>query len=97
MRQRKWGKQATRRQFVGTAAAFAAWSIVPRHAVAGSGQLAPSDKMNLGCVGVGGMQGAADVDPPSGLHREAQAGPLKAGIEPWTAGVGVWSMRLKRP
>ena len=59
--QRKWGKQTTRRQFVGTAAAFAALSIVPRHVVAGSGQLAPSDKLNLGCVGVGGMQGAGDV------------------------------------
>lgn len=46
---------------MGTAAAFAALSIVPRHVVAGSGQLAPSDKLNLGCVGVGGMQGAGDV------------------------------------
>jgi predicted dehydrogenase len=58
---REWGTPATRRQFLGTAAAVAAFSIVPRHVVAGSGQLAPSDKMNLGCVGVGGMQGASDV------------------------------------
>jgi len=61
MSQRKWGEQATRRQFVGTGAAFAALSIVPRHVVAQSGQAAPSDKLNIGSVGVGGMQGAGDV------------------------------------
>lgn len=61
-RQRKGEKQLTRREFIGaTAAAFATFSIVPRHVVAGSGKLAPSDKMNIGCVGVGGMQGASDV------------------------------------
>ncbi|OGV66272.1 MAG: hypothetical protein A2283_12080 [Lentisphaerae bacterium RIFOXYA12_FULL_48_11] len=38
-----------------------AFSVVPRHVVADSGKLAPSDKMNIGCVGVGGMQGAGDV------------------------------------
>jgi predicted dehydrogenase len=37
-------------------------SIVPRHILAGSGQQAPSDKLNIGCVGVGGMQGANDVN-----------------------------------
>ena len=42
-------------------AAFTAFSIVPRHVLAGSGQQAPSDKLNIGCVGVGGMQGASDV------------------------------------
>jgi predicted dehydrogenase len=47
-----------RRQFILAAAAF---SIVPRHVIAGSGKLAPSDKMNIGCVGVGGMQGGSDV------------------------------------
>jgi predicted dehydrogenase len=36
-------------------------SIVPRHVLGGSGVLAPGDKMNIGCVGVGGMQGANDV------------------------------------
>ena len=66
-KQRKEAKQITRREFIGaTAAAFAAFSIVPRHVVAGSGKLAPSDKMNIGCVGVGGMQGAHDVGNVSG-------------------------------
>ena len=28
--------------------------MVPRHAVAGSGQTPPSEKLNLACVGAGG-------------------------------------------
>ena len=59
--QRKHRTQFTRREFLGTTAALAAFSILPRHVLARSGQLAPSDKMNIGCVGVGGMQGANDV------------------------------------
>jgi hypothetical protein len=51
----------TRRQFMAGTAALAAFSIVPRHVLAGSGQQAPSDKLNIGCVGVGGMQGGNDV------------------------------------
>lgn len=54
-------KQSSRRLFLRAFAALAGISIVPRHAVAGSRTLAPSDKMNIGCVGVGGMQGASDV------------------------------------
>jgi predicted dehydrogenase len=34
-------------------AAPAAFSIVPRHVLGGSGYVAPSDQMTLGCVGVG--------------------------------------------
>lgn len=51
----------TRRQFMASAAAWAAFTIVPRHVLAGSGQPAPSDKLNIGSVGVGGMQGGGDV------------------------------------
>lgn len=63
---KKVGTLATRREFITTAAAFAAFSIVPRHVLAGSNQKAPSDKLNLGCVGVGGMQGENDVKGVSG-------------------------------
>ncbi len=42
-------------------AALSTFSCVSRHVVAGSGRTAPSDKLNIGCVGVGGMQGASDV------------------------------------
>ena len=53
--------QLTRREFLGATAALAAFTIVPRHVLAGAGQPAPSEKMNVGCVGVGGMQGGSDV------------------------------------
>lgn len=59
-------KQATRREFMKTAAGLAVFSIVPRHVVGGSGETAPSDRLNIGCIGVGGMQGAGDVRSVSG-------------------------------
>src|SRR5262249_53535546 len=54
-------KCVSRRDFIATATALTAFSIVPRHVLAGAGQPAPSEKMNVGCVGVGGMQGGSDV------------------------------------
>ena len=46
----------TRRAFLGTTAAAAAgFTIVPAHVVAGLGHKAPSDKLNIVGVGVGGM------------------------------------------
>ncbi len=51
----------TRREFLGTSAlAAAAFTIVPRHVLGGPGYVAPSDKLNLACVGVGG-KGYSDV------------------------------------
>ena len=45
-----------RRQFLQTAAAATAgFTIVPRHVLAGSGQVAPSDRFNVAGVGIGGM------------------------------------------
>ena len=44
-----------RRHFLGTAAAAAAYLIVPRHVVAGSGEAAPSAKLNIAGIGIGGM------------------------------------------
>ncbi len=58
---RKPGSQ-TRREFLraaGTAAA--AFTIVPRHVIAASGQTPPSEKLNIAGIGVGG-QGAGDLD-----------------------------------
>ncbi len=55
----------SRREFLGTTAALAAFPIVPRHVIAGSGQRAAGEKMNVGCVGVGGMQGGGDVQSVS--------------------------------
>jgi len=59
----------TRRSFVEelakAGAAASAFTIVPRH-VLGRGFVAPSDKVNIACIGVGGM-GASDVRGLAGL------------------------------
>ena len=47
-------KNINRRKFLGSAAAAtAAFSVVPRHVLGGPGFVAPSDKINLGYIGVG--------------------------------------------
>ncbi|MBN2138328.1 MAG: Gfo/Idh/MocA family oxidoreductase [Sedimentisphaerales bacterium] len=61
MRRPAQDQRVTRRQFLGASTALAAFTIVPRHVLAHSGRPAPSEKLNVGCVGVGGMQGANDV------------------------------------
>ncbi|MGD0091231.1 MAG: Gfo/Idh/MocA family oxidoreductase [Planctomycetota bacterium] len=54
-----------RRDFLkGTAAAALAVHVVPRHVLGGEGQAAPSDKLNLAGVGVGG-QGGGDLGDPA--------------------------------
>ena len=56
-------KEISRRSFLADAAkagaAMSAFTIVPRH-VLGRGYIAPSDKVDVACIGVGGM-GANDV------------------------------------
>ncbi len=44
---------ANRRQFLGSAAAAAAFSIVPRHVLGGPAYVAPSDQINLAYIGTG--------------------------------------------
>jgi predicted dehydrogenase len=51
----------SRRDLLGGAATVAAFTIVPRHVLAASGQPAPSDKINMGAVGVGGNLGGVDL------------------------------------
>src|SRR3954462_15839426 len=51
----------TRRRFAtSTAAALFGFQIVPRHVLGGPGFTPPSEKLNLGCIGVGG-QGGGDI------------------------------------
>jgi hypothetical protein len=51
----------SRREFLGnTAKAAAVFTIVPSHVVSGLGHKAPSDKLNIACVGIGGM-GASNL------------------------------------
>lgn len=48
-------KGITRRNFIGTTAlATAAFTIIPRHVLGGQGFVAPSDKLNVACIGIGG-------------------------------------------
>jgi len=55
----------TRREFIGsTATAAAGMLIVPRHVLGGPGYTAPSDVLNIGCVGVGG-KGFSDAQSVS--------------------------------
>jgi predicted dehydrogenase len=54
----------------GVGAAVAALAIVPRHALAASGAKAPSDKLNVACIGIGG-RGGASVDAVSGENLVA--------------------------
>ncbi len=51
-----------RRKFLGTAAASAAFTIVPRHVLGGPGVVAPSDKITLAYIGTG-TQGLREMLP----------------------------------
>src|SRR2546428_11051142 len=53
-------KSMSRRRFVGDLAGGISFTIVPAHVLGGRGRLAPSDKLNIACIGVGGV-GANDV------------------------------------
>jgi len=44
----------TRREFIGAAASVAAFTIVPRHVLGGPSKSAPSEKLNIAGIGVGG-------------------------------------------
>jgi predicted dehydrogenase len=58
--------QSTRRQFLSATAATALFTIVPRHVLGGPGQTAPSERVNIASIGVGGM-GGGDVATVSKL------------------------------
>ncbi|NIA28769.1 MAG: Gfo/Idh/MocA family oxidoreductase [Actinobacteria bacterium] len=59
---READKGISRRKFVGgTAIASASFMIVPRHVLGGPGYKAPSDKLNIACVGIGG-KGRSDSE-----------------------------------
>ena len=58
---KKKENKITRREFMGKAAATAAaFTIVPRYVLGGTEYTAPSDKLNIACVGIGG-KGHSDV------------------------------------
>ena len=48
-------KKLSRRRFMGSAAAVSAFTIVPRSVLGGKDYTAPSSKVNIAGIGVGGM------------------------------------------
>jgi predicted dehydrogenase len=56
----KTNQETSRREFLrGTMGAVAAFTIVPSHVLAGRAGAAPSDKLNIAIIGVGGRGGAS--------------------------------------
>jgi hypothetical protein len=53
-------RKMSRRSFMSSTAAVAAFTIVPRHVLGGSGNTAPSEKLNIAGIGVGG-RGQGDI------------------------------------
>ena len=51
----------SRREFVGAAAAVAAFTFVPKHVLGAAGQPSANNKLNIAGIGVGG-RGASDID-----------------------------------
>jgi predicted dehydrogenase len=51
----------SRREFLGAAGAVGAFTVVPRYVLGGAGNTAPSEKLNIAGIGVGG-QGASDLN-----------------------------------
>jgi predicted dehydrogenase len=54
----------SRRQFLGSAAIAAGFAVVPRYVLGGRRNVPPSEKLNIACIGVGGM-GASDIQQVS--------------------------------
>ncbi|HDL18284.1 MAG TPA: Gfo/Idh/MocA family oxidoreductase [Bacteroidetes bacterium] len=52
---KKEAKRLSRRKFLERAATVSAFSIIPAHVFGGPGRMAPSDKLNIAGVGIGGM------------------------------------------
>jgi predicted dehydrogenase len=66
-------KKISRRDFMGAAsAAVAAFTIVPRHVLGGTGNKPPSEKLNIAGVGSGGM-GASNINACSDIGENIVA------------------------
>jgi predicted dehydrogenase len=50
----------SRRKFISRTAAIGAFTIVPRHVLGGDGHVAPSEKLNIAGIGIGG-KGSSDL------------------------------------
>ena len=72
-----------RRKFLGTAAATAAFTIVPRHVLGGPGVVAPSDKITLAYVGTGtqGLREMVWMLPIPDIQIVSVCDPSKDAVE----------------
>src|SRR3954470_21586966 len=61
---------SSRRLFLGQATAAAALTVLPRHVLGGPRHIAPSDRVNIAAVGVGGM-GRANLQALSSMNLVA--------------------------
>ena len=56
-------RKTNRREFIAASASVAsAFSILPRHVCGATGRPAPSDKLNVACIGIGGQGGGVSRD-----------------------------------
>jgi predicted dehydrogenase len=78
----KMKKNLSRRKFIATTAmATTAFTILPRHVLGGPGYKAPSDTLNIACVGIHG-KGRSDIQAVSSENIVALCDvDLKQGIE----------------
>ena len=53
-------ERISRRKFLSASAGIAALTIVPRHVLGGTNVMAPSEKINIAGIGIGGM-GASNL------------------------------------
>ena len=74
--------QSNRRKFLGSAAATAAFTIVPRHVLGGQGFVPPSDKITLGYIGTGtqGLREMAALLPIQDIQIVSVCDPSKEAI-----------------
>ncbi len=77
-----------RRKFLGTAAASAAFTVVPRHVFGGRGVVAPSDKITLAYIGTGtqGLREMLDLLPVPEIQIVAVCDPSNnaVGYRDWS-------------
>ena len=81
--------EPNRRKFIGTAAATAAFTIVPRHVLGGPNTVAPSDKITLAYIGTGtqGLREMINLLPIPDIQIVAVCDPNQhaTGYRDWSA------------
>ncbi|MBN1506068.1 MAG: Gfo/Idh/MocA family oxidoreductase [Sedimentisphaerales bacterium] len=79
----------SRRKFLGTAAAVAGFTIVPRHVLGGAGTVAPSGKITLALIGAGtqGLRELSSLLPIPEIQVVSVCDPSKYAVEyrDWSA------------